>query len=61
VNLVESDDERTALSAAKDVLDRGGHKAAEKVDIRTQMTNLFRIEVVDKRENNAPVIDMEVE
>lgn len=61
VQLVESDDDRTALSAAKDLLDRGGHKAAEKIDIRTQMTNLFRIEVVDKRESNAPVIDMEVE
>ena len=39
----------------------GGHKAAEKVDIRSHMMNTFRIEVVDKRENNAPVIDMEVD
>ena len=61
VELSADDDPRIALSAAKDLLDRGGHKAAEKIDIRAQMTNTFRIEVVDKRDGDAPVIDMEPE
>lgn len=61
VMLAESDDDRIALAASKDILDRGGHKAADRINIHTQMTNTFRIEVVDKRENEAPVIDMEVD
>lgn len=61
VNLVDDVDPRIALSAAKDVLDRGGHKAAEKVQVDVMTRNLFRIEVVDKRGDDAPVIDMEAE
>lgn len=61
VGLVDDVDPRIALSAAKDVLDRGGHKAAEKVDVNVMTRNLFRIEVVDKRDDKAPVIDMEAE
>jgi hypothetical protein len=58
VDLVDSEDDKVALAAAKDLLDRDGHKAAEKLDIRATMMNTFRIEVVDKRDA-APVIDME--
>ncbi len=61
VTLTEDEDARIALAASRDLLDRGGHKAAEKIDIRAQMTNTFRIEVVDKRDGDAPVIDMEAE
>lgn len=57
--LVESEDDKVALQASREVLHMGGHKAAEKVDIRAHMMNTFRIEVIDKRESNAPVIDME--
>jgi transposase len=59
--LVESVDEKVALTAARDVLDRRGHKPAEKVDVRQQMESTFRIVVEDRR--NIPelhnIIDME--
>ncbi len=58
VALIDSEDDKVALAASKDLLDRGGHKAAEKLDIRADMLNTFRIEVVDKR-GNVPTIDME--
>jgi hypothetical protein len=61
VDLIDTQDEKVALAAANSVLDRRGHKAADKLDIRTQMLNTFRIEVVDKRDNDAPVIDMELD
>jgi hypothetical protein len=60
IELVDSEDDKVALAASKDLLDRGGHKAAEKLDIRADMLNTFRIEVVDKR-NNVPTIDMEID
>jgi DNA-binding transcriptional MerR regulator len=55
--LVDSVDEKIALTAARDVLDRRGHTAAQRVDIRQQMENTFRIVVEDRRAT--PVIDME--
>ena len=61
VALADADDERIALAASRDLLDRGGHKAAEKLDITARMQQTFRIEVVDKRDNDAPTIDMEAE
>lgn len=60
VELVESDNEKISLAAARDILDRGGHKAAEQIDIRQSMMNEFRIEVVDKRER-LPIIDLEID
>ncbi len=54
-------DGKLALAAVNSLLDRRGHKAAEKVDIRNEMVNTFRIEYVDKRGAEAPVIDMELE
>jgi predicted mannosyl-3-phosphoglycerate phosphatase (HAD superfamily) len=59
VELVESEDEKIALAAAKDLLDRGGHRAKEEIDVRVDMMNTFRIEVVDRR--NERVIDVEAE
>ena len=54
-------DGKLALAAVNSLLDRRGHKAAEKVDIRNEMVNTFRIEYVDKRGAETPVIDMELE
>jgi len=58
IELVDSEDDKVALAASKDLLDRGGHKPADKLDIRAEMMQSFRIEVVDKR-GNVPTIDME--
>lgn len=62
VSLVHSEDDKTALAASKDVLDRTGHKVADRIDINMQMRNTFRIEVVDKREaaNDIPTIEGEL-
>ncbi|CAB4150243.1 hypothetical protein UFOVP568_3 [uncultured Caudovirales phage] len=57
----ESVDLKIALAASNSVLDRRGHKAADKLDIRSEMVNTFRIEYVDKRGAQVPVIDMELE
>lgn len=57
--LVEFEDPKIALVAAKDILDRGGHKPREQLDVRHTMMNAFRIEVVDRRDEK--VIDMEVD
>lgn len=59
--LVENMDPKIALAASKDVLDRRGHVPKQVIDLRTQMQNTFRIEVVDKRGVEKPVIDMEIE
>ena len=58
VTLVDSVDEKVALAAAKDLLDRGGHKAAEKLDINARMANTVMIELVDKRDDGV-TIEME--
>ena len=58
--LVDDMDPKIALAASKDVLDRRGHAPKQVIDLRTQMQNTFRIEVVDKR-GEVPVLDMEVD
>jgi hypothetical protein len=57
--LVDSEDEKVALAAAKDILDRRGHAPRQQLDIRAEMLNTFRIEYVDRRDD-PPVIDAEV-
>lgn len=57
VDLIDLDDPKIALAAAKDVLDRGGIRQKEVVDHRHQMDGAFVIEVVDQR-NEPPTIDM---
>lgn len=57
--LVDSMDEKVALAASKDILDRRGHAPKQQVDIRAEMMNTFRIEVVDKRDANNKIIDVE--
>jgi hypothetical protein len=61
VELVESEDHRVAFSASRDLLSRGGHDAAQKIDINAQMKNTFRIEVVDKRSADTPSLQIEHE
>jgi hypothetical protein len=59
-DLVESLDEKVALAASKDILDRRGHTPKQQIDLRAEMLNTFRIEYVDKR-GEPPVIDMEAD
>jgi hypothetical protein len=56
--LVDSLDEKVALAASKDILDRRGHAPKQQVDVRAEMMNTFRIEVVDKRDAKS-IIDVE--
>lgn len=60
VALAGSEDEKIALAASKDVLDRRGHTPKQQVDINVEMRKTFRIEYVDKR-GEPPIIDMEAE
>lgn len=60
VALADSEDEKVALAASKDVLDRRGHTPKQQVDINVEMRKTFRIEYVDKR-GEPPIIDMEAE
>jgi hypothetical protein len=60
VKLLKDEDSKVALAAAKDVLDRRGHRKPDKLDINLVNEQTFRIEVVDKRDSNVPnVIDVE--
>jgi hypothetical protein len=58
-DLLDSEDHRVALQAANSVLDRRGHTAKQPVDPAQEMRATFRIEVVDKRQDAIPVIEME--
>ena len=61
VELADSEDEKVALAASKDLLDRNGHAPKQQVDIRNEMMSTFRIEVVDKRSDATPMLDLEAE
>lgn len=56
--LMNSDDEKVALSAAKDILDRGGNRAVDVVEHRHTMENELRIVV--RKEKDDPIIDLGV-
>lgn len=43
-----ADSDKVALAAAKDILDRSGHRPADVVEIHNRMNMDLRIEVVDK-------------
>lgn len=52
--------ETTQLSAAKDMLDRGGHRPADIVEIRSKMENTLKIEhIIRSDEEQAPIIDVQ--
>jgi hypothetical protein len=60
-DLIESEDHRIALQAANSILDRRGHTAKQPVDPAQEMRATFRIEVVDKRHDAVPIIEMETD
>ena len=64
-SIVDMMDEEGALgfAAAKDILDRAGHRPADVVEHRHRLDNSLQIEIIRKDENTAslPVIDAEFE
>lgn len=55
-----ADMETTQLAAAKDMLDRGGHRPADVVEIRAKMENTLKIEhIVRSDDMQAPIIDVQ--
>ena len=62
VEALESGNRGDRMAAAKDILDRSGHRPSDVVEHRHRMDGGLVIEIV-KREptSNAPIIDMEVE
>lgn len=59
VEFVESDSAAVALSAAKDVLDRDGHRPSDVVEHRVKMEGGLTIRVVEANEKESlPVIDI---
>jgi len=49
------------MAAAKDILDRGGHRPADVVEHRHAMSGGLTIEVVRKDDTSPPIIDMSTE
>lgn len=60
-DLIDSEDHRIALQASNSILDRRGHTAKQPVDPAQEMRATFRIEVVDKRHDATPIINLEIE
>jgi hypothetical protein len=67
VNMVKTimthgEDDKVRLTAAKDILDRGGHRPADILEIRGQMSSTLKIEHVIRSDDMvAPIIDSNVE
>lgn len=55
---LKSKSERTRRDVARDILDRSGHRPADVIEHRLQVSGGLRIEYVEKKE--APIIDVEV-
>ena len=55
--LLNSDSEATRITAAKDVLDRAGHRPVDVIEHRHKMEGGLTIEYVEKKDN-IPVIDV---
>tara|TARA_Y100001951_G_C11264193_1_gene254432 strand:- start:826 stop:1134 length:309 start_codon:yes stop_codon:yes gene_type:complete len=58
VDGLNSTNEITRISSAKDLLDRGGHRPADVVEHRHRIEGGLRIEYITKEENEIPVIDI---
>ena len=57
--MVAGEDDKVRLTAAKDILDRGGHRPADILEIRGQMSSTLKIEHVIRSDDMvAPVIDV---
>lgn len=58
-SLMHSEDDKVQLTAAKDILDRGGHRPADILEIRGQMSSTLKIEhVIRSDDMQAPVIEV---
>jgi hypothetical protein len=55
---LNSPNEVTRISSAKDLLDRGGHRPVDVVEHRHRIEGGLRIEYVTKEENEIPTIDI---
>lgn len=54
-----AEDENLQFQAAKDVLDRSGHRPADVIEVRHSMANSLKIEhIIRSDETQAPVIDI---
>jgi len=54
-----ADDEKVQLTAAKDVLDRNGHRPADILEVRHSMSNSLTIEHIIRSDDEvAPIIDI---
>lgn len=58
VDGLNSTNEATRLSAARDILDRGGHRPADIIEHRHKVEGGLRIEYVTKDDNEIPTIDI---
>lgn len=59
VELMNEGDDKVALNAAKDVLDRAGHRPADVVEHRMKVEGGLRIEYIKRDENDdIPTIDV---
>lgn len=58
LSLMSSEDEKISLKAAQDILDRAGHRPADVMEHRISVEGGLRIEYVEKKNNETPVIDL---
>lgn len=59
VSLMESEDDKTALKASQDILDRGGHRPVDIVHHKHSLEGTLRVVHVEKKStHNIPVIDV---
>lgn len=56
--LMNSDDEKVALKASTDILDRAGHRPADIVEHRHMLSDTFKIEIIRKTDKEVPMIDI---
>jgi nitrate reductase alpha subunit len=59
--LMDSGDEKVSLAAAKDVLDRAGHRPADVVEHRHSFDNEMRIRIIEDQAIDIPVLELEAE
>jgi len=58
IETLNSEDESMRVSAAKDLLDRSGHRPADVIEHRHKLEGGLRIEYVTKDEGEVPTIDI---
>jgi len=58
VDIMEEDDGVLGFKAAQDILDRAGHRPADVVEHKHTMENSLRIEYIEKKSSDVPIIDV---